>query len=184
MSSNGLIDIFFGIIQKIENLNIDYMVVGSVASMTYGFPRMTHDLDMVVDLKLKDIQKFEKAFGQNTFYCPPIEVIQAEVTHRGQFNVLHQPSGYKVDIMILKHTPHSVEEFKKKVRIPFWQGSHVFMARPEDIIIKKLEYYRQGQSEKHLTDIRAIQSQTRLDQAYLMLWIETLGLTDQWNKAS
>lgn len=70
---------------------------------------------------------------------------------------------------------------KRRGKVPFWQNSEVYMASPEDVIIKKLEYYREGASEKHIRDIQGILSQTTIDEAYLRGWIEQLGLERQFN---
>ena len=53
----------------------------------------------------------------------------------------------------------------------------------EDVIIKKLEYYKLGESEKHLRDITGIMKimDEQIDQMYITTWAEQLGLTDIWN---
>jgi hypothetical protein len=56
------------------------------------------------------------------------------------------------------------------------------MASPEDVILKKLDFYRQGGSEKHLKDIRGIMAETELDKAYLQTWVQKLNLSAEWSK--
>jgi hypothetical protein len=177
-----LIDVFLSVIQKIESKNIPYMVVGSIASMVYGEPRMTHDLDLVIDILPKDAAKFETLFPLEEFYCPPLEVLSSEIIHRGQFNLMHHHSGLKIDIMLRKTTNHSVEEFKRRRQVPFWKGVHVYLASPEDIILKKLVYFREGGSEKHLKDIRGIMAETPLDEKYIQQWITDLRLQTEYEK--
>ncbi|MEK6705234.1 MAG: nucleotidyl transferase AbiEii/AbiGii toxin family protein [Bdellovibrionota bacterium] len=171
---------FLLVIKKLESAGIPYMVVGSIASMAYGEPRLTHDMDLVIDLPPQDADKFEELFTLDQFYCPPNEVIRTEVVHRGQFNLIHHDSGLKVDVVIRKMTPHAKEEFTRRQRIPLWEGVEVFVASPEDVILKKLDFLRQGGSEKHITDIRGILSQTQIDQNYLNHWIKELGLEREW----
>lgn len=65
-----LIGIFLEVTQKLESVGIHYMIVGSVASMTYGEPRMTHDLDLVVQVLPKEASQFEKIFPEQDYYCP------------------------------------------------------------------------------------------------------------------
>lgn len=158
------------------------MVVGSVASMVYGEPRMTHDLDVVIDILPADSVKLETLFPLEEFYCPPLEVLRSEIVHRGQFNLMHHESGLKIDLMIRKATAHSLEEFERRRQVPFWKGVEVFLASPEDIILKKLVFYREGGSEKHLKDIRGIVAETPLDESYLQKWLETLGLRGEFAK--
>lgn len=175
---------FMFLLKILENNNIEYMIVGSVASMIYGEPRLTHDMDLVLNVLPGDASKIESILSTEDFYCPPLEVLRSEITHRGQFNLIHHESGLKIDLMIRKDTPHAKCEFLRKTKTPFLGGSTVFVATPEDIIIKKLDYYRQGGSEKHINDIRGILSQTQIDLNYLNLWLEKLNLIKEWEKVN
>jgi hypothetical protein len=158
------------------------MVVGSIASMIYGESRMTHDMDIVIHIAPKDAQKLGSIFPEETYYCPPVEVIRSEIVHRGQFNLLHIESSLKIDVVIRKDTEFAVNEFSRRRRMPFWQNHEAYVASPEDIIVAKLEYYRLGGSEKHLKDIRGILAETPVDEDYLKQWVTKLGLGPQWSK--
>jgi len=176
------IDTFLMVLQKLEQENISYMVVGSIAAMVYGEPRMTHDMDLVIDILPNETTHFERIFPLADFYCPPLEVLKSEVVHRGQFNLIHHESGLKIDVIVRKTTEHSIEEFHRRRKVPFWKGVEVWLASPEDVIIKKLDFYRQGGSEKHIKDIRGIMAETQLDQAYLKAWLQKLNLSAEWSK--
>ncbi len=102
---------------------------------------------------------------------------------RKRSNLIHHESGLKIDIMLRKMSEHSIEEFGRRKKIEFWNGFEAFVASPEDIIIKKLEYYRMRGSEKHLTDIRGIVAETSLDNEYLSRWLTKLSLQQEWQKA-
>ncbi len=169
-------------IKKLEEQNIPYMVVGSVASMIYGEPRLTHDMDLVIDLLPKDALRLETLFPLEEFYCPPEEVLTAEIIHRGQFNLIHHESGLKIDLMVRKNSEHSICEFGRRRKAPFWQSNEVYIASPEDVIIKKLDYYREGGCEKYLTDVRGILAHTVVDESYLGVWVRKLGLSDEWKR--
>jgi hypothetical protein len=176
----NIMDVFLEVIQKLESENVQYMVVGSIASMIYGEPRMTHDLDLVIDILPHDAEKIENLFPLAEFYCPPIEVLKSEIVHRGQFNLMHHQSGLKIDLMLRKITPHSVAEFGRRKKVPFWNNFAVTLASPEDVIIKKLVFFREGGSEKHLRDIRGILAETQIENEYISLWIGELGLEKFW----
>jgi len=176
----GLIQTFFDVLKKLEDNHIDYMIVGSVASMVYGEPRMTHDMDVVISLPAHDARKLESLFPSTEFYCPPLEIIQAEIVHQGQFNLINPESGLKIDIIICKRSEHAVCEFNRRRKMPFWKGKEVYLASPEDVIIGKLEYFRQGSSQKHLNDIRGILAETEIDDEYLKRWVKKLHLESEW----
>ncbi|MEI6326334.1 MAG: hypothetical protein WCO91_12845, partial [Gemmataceae bacterium] len=57
-----------------------------------------------------------------------------------------------------------------------------FFASPEDVILKKLQYYQLGGSEKHLRDIASmllIRGEA-IDRAYIVEWAAKLGVTSEW----
>jgi len=178
----GLLETFCSVIDRLERGGIPYMVVGSVAAMIYGEPRMTHDLDLVLELAPSHARHLPALFPETEFYCPPSEVIRAEVVHRGQFNLLHHETGLKIDLIVRKDTPHARTEFSRRSRAPFWEGHDVFVASPEDVILKKLDYFRQGGSQKHLGDIRGILAETPVDPSYLDHWLAELGLQREWQQ--
>lgn len=115
---------------------------------------------------------------------PPSEILKDEIINRGQFNLIHHESGLKIDVMIRKQSPHAIEEFKRRKKLSFWKGFEAYVASPEDVIIKKLDFYRMGVSEKHITDIRGILANSTVDQEYLNRWIQILGLSQYWSKVS
>lgn len=171
---------FKGILTSLDTNKIDYMVVGSVASMLYGEPRLTADMDVVVEIPLSSVPDFDKIFPSDRFYIPPIEIISQEVVNRRQFNILELASGLKVDFIVRRGDSHSIAEFARRRLITFLPGFDAFVAAPEDIIIKKLIYFREGRSQKHLADIRGIITQTKVDLAYLEYWVEELRLESFW----
>jgi hypothetical protein len=184
MSLPAIMTVFQDVLARLEEAKIPYMVVGSLSSIVYGEPRMTKDMDIVVDVPAQDASKFEFYFPFSGFYCPPGDILKDEIVNRGQFNLIHHESGLKIDVIVRKQSPHSIEEFKRRKKISFWKGFEAFIASPEDVIIKKLDFFREGGSEKHITDIRGILASTELDRAYLEKWIQSLGLETVWQKVT
>ncbi|MBI3535012.1 MAG: nucleotidyl transferase AbiEii/AbiGii toxin family protein [Deltaproteobacteria bacterium] len=182
-SITSLLDVFSVVISRLETNHIEYMVVGSVASIVYGEPRMTKDMDLVIDIMPIQLKEFECLFPEEEFYCPPLEVLSDELVRRGQFNLIHQHSGLKIDFVFRKNTAHGQEEFKRKRKMELWPSFQAQIASPEDVIIKKLDYYREGGSIKHLLDIKGILAQTETDLAYLEMWIQKLNLRTEWDAA-
>lgn len=170
------------VIAKLEDSHIPYIIVGSIASMVYGEPRITRDIDLVLDIKSDDTLRFEKLFTQPEFYCPPIEILADEIRNRGQFNLLHVSSGLKIDIMVKKRTEFDDLRFGRIKRLQLFENLTANLASPEDIIIKKLVFYQEGGSEKHLRDIRGILSNTEVNKSYIENWIEKLNLKKEWDQ--
>lgn len=183
MLEANLISIFT---EPLNRAGIQYMVTGSVASILYGQPRMTHDIDLVINLPGDTVKTLEELFPEDQFYCPPIEVMRLEVARdaRGQFNIIHHDSGFKADIYpVCKDDLHKWAMAKRR---ELTLGKHsVWVAPPEYVIVRKLDYYREGQSQKHLIDIRKMLdfSGDKIDQTTLKEKIAQLGLESQWHQA-
>lgn len=177
----GLLDVLKDVVGRFEEAGIDYFLVGSLATMYYGRPRFTQDVDFVVRIKAKQVSQFEDLFPIEEYYCPPREVLIDEIIRRGSFNLINQSSGIKVDLVIDKETEFYTSEFHRRKKLEIAPGIEIFVASPEDLILKKLDYYREGQSEKHLNDIREILMNTKVDEAYIEDWAERLKLKAEWN---
>jgi hypothetical protein len=112
---------------------------------------------MVIEIERKQIGFLSLAFPAEEYYCPPPEVIGMEIARprRGHFNVIHAVSGLKADCYTMGDDPLHRWGMSRKQRIEI-AGEPVFLAPPEYVILRKLEYFREGGSEKHLRDIRGI----------------------------
>ncbi|OGP79117.1 MAG: hypothetical protein A2V86_13650 [Deltaproteobacteria bacterium RBG_16_49_23] len=169
------------VIRALEATGIPYMITGSQASAYYGEPRFTRDIDIVADINPAQVETFITYFPSIEFYCDK-EMIEAEIKRRGQFNILHSTSGLKIDIILLKTTPFSKTEFARRNRGALFPDQDTYFASPEDVIIKKMEFYKEGGSEKHLRDITGILevSGEEIDRAYIDHWAGRLGLNEIW----
>jgi hypothetical protein len=170
------------VIQALETVGIPYMITGSQASAYYGEPRFTRDIDVVADIKTGQVEAFVAYFPSNEFYCDK-EMIEAEIKGRGQFNIIHTASGVKIDVILTKATSFSQTEFVRRNRCPISSDQKAYFASAEDVIIKKMEYYRDGGSEKHLRDITGILkiSGEEVDRGYITDWAKRLNLTEIWD---
>jgi hypothetical protein len=179
-------DLFLLFTIPLEQGGIQYMVSGSVASMVYGEPRLTNDIDIILYLGRGDAAVISSAFPSDAFYCPPEEVITIESrrTRRGHFNLIHHDTGHKADMYVCGDDPLHAWGFSKRREIPIAEGSSLWVAPPEYVIIRKLEYFKEGGSEKHKTDIRGILevSGDGLDKQVLRKWVEILGISGAWQE--
>lgn len=100
-------NLFLLFTSRLEQLGAPYMVSGSVAAMFYGEPRLTHDVDIIIDLDHRSALQLPALFGPSEFYCPPPEVITVErMRHtRGHFNIIHVETGFKADVYLRGNDP-------------------------------------------------------------------------------
>lgn len=176
-------DLFLIFVRPLNQAGIRYVVSGSVAATFYGEPRLTHDVDFVVVLNTNDVQKLVTAFPPAEFYVPPLETLLTETARaqRGHFNLIHHATGFKADMYPTGRDELNAWAFRGKRPVEF-EGETIMLAAPEYVIARKLEYYREGQADKHLRDIRAMLavSGEDLDRASLSEWIQRRGLESEW----
>ncbi len=175
-------DLFALFTRPLDTLGTRYFVTGSVAGILYGEPRMTHDVDLVLALGRNELTAFCDAFPLEEFYCPPEDVIRTEVQRasRGHFNLIHHKTGFKADIYLRSGALHDWA-FSNRREIEVGDYS-LWVAPPEYVIVRKLEYYREGKSEKHLRDIAAMLavSGDTLDYTWLEAQIALSGCGGEW----
>lgn len=170
-------------LQPLNKLGLRYIVSGGVASILYGEPRFTNDVDLVVFLRREDIRRLAEAFPPPGFYLPPEEVIVTEAAKpaKGHFNVLHVDTGFKADIYTAGRDDFNAWAFRNSRMLEF-KGETVRVAPPEYVIVRKLEYFREGGSDKHLRDIRSMLkvSSEQINRANLDEWIKRQGVEAEW----
>jgi predicted nucleotidyltransferase len=171
------------VVAVLESQSITYMIVGSFASTVYGEPRFTLDIDIVVDLQSGQLEALCDAFPAGEFYLSRPAADEA-VRKRRQFNVIHPGSGNKIDFMVARSDTWGRTQLERRRRRPFLPDCEAWTASPEDIILAKMIYYREGKSEKHTRDITGMLriSGNEIDRSYIADWSEQLGLADIWGR--
>ena len=177
------------LLEVLDRLEIQYMVSGSAASGIHGYARMTRDVDMVARIGREDIEPLVEQL-ESDFYVDGGQV--REALERGRsFSVIHFRSSFKFDIFPLTSDPYQQVQFGRRR----FETSSLFgpkptefaVAAPEDVILSKLRWYRQGGevSEQQWNDVLgviAVQGE-RLDLGYLREWAEHLRLGDLLEQA-
>lgn len=176
---------FLPFVRPLNAAGFRYMVTGSIAAMNYGELRTTNDIDLVLFLPPAKVADLEKLFPLEEFYCPPAEVLAIEVSRaaEGHFNLIHHASGFKADVYLTGNDKLRIWALGQCEIVDF-DGVPVPMAPPEYVIVRKLEFFRAGGSEKHVRDIRAMLeiSGDQIDQQLLAEKIADLGLQKVWEQ--
>lgn len=171
------------LVEPLNRAGWPYMVTGSMAVIAYGEPRLTLDIDLVLAIPAAALALLPALFPAPEFYCPPVEVLQVECSRgqRGHFNLLQVASGLKADVYPAGSDPLHRWGLEHRRRITV-EGLSVAFAPPEYVIVRKLEYHREGGSEKHLRDIRSMLEVCggSLDRGWLDRAIRDRGLGEFW----
>jgi hypothetical protein len=172
-------------LEPLERLGLPYCVTGSVAASVYGEPRLTADIDVVLLLQIGDIAALRTAFPDAFYYVPPDETLRLELARgtRGMFNLIYHASQFKADIYLAARDPLHAWALEHRRRISLEDGG-AWIAPPEYVILRKLEYLREGGQDKHVRDIRFILAATATDREFLEAEIARLGLKAQWERCT
>ena len=127
------------VVTALEKLRLRYLVTGSTATIYFGEPRFTNDIDVVVALPPERVAAFCREFPSPTFYLSE-EAAREAATHFGQFNIIHPTSGLKVDVIIPQDTPFNRNRFARAKRLRPAEDYDASFASAEDVIIKKKNY--------------------------------------------
>jgi hypothetical protein len=174
-------DLLRFVVDAIERLGLRYFVTGSTVTIFYGEPRFTNDIDIVVQLPAGAVRDFCRQFPDEDFYVSEEAALDA-VQRRSQFNIIHPRSGLKVDVIIPAATEFNQSRFERATRVHAGTDWDAAFSSPEDAIIKKMEYFREGGAEKHLRDIIGVlkMSGEAIDVTYIERWASALTLDDIW----
>ena len=168
--------------QRLEKAGILYMVTGSIAGNFYSVPRMTRDIDIVIEVKNEDAKSLLAAFEQD-FYID-LESVQEAIQSRGMFNIIHKIYAFKIDFIIRKDSEYRKTEFERRKVIQS-QGVPVSVVSLEDLILSKLFWAKDSFSEMQLRDVRNLfRAGKNIDQPYLDQWIPSLGLESVYQKVN
>ncbi len=167
------------IIALLDGAEIPHMLAGSMASTYHGEPRMTRDIDMVVDPTPESMDRFVAALDRSRYY---VDDAAGAVRRRGMCNVIDTHTGWKVDLIIRKDRPFSLEEFQRRQRAVIG-GASVFVATAEDTILAKLEWRARSGSDRQFEDVVAILAAQDVDLEHLRRWSVELDIVTSLDQA-
>jgi len=169
--------------QALDAAGVPYMVTGSLASSAFGEPRASEDIDIVIAPTREQLIELIKHFPDDQYYALEEDALQA-FAHRSMFNIIDFVSGWKVDLIVKKARAFSDEEFDRRQEIQL-AGLRLSFASAEDTVISKLEWAKEGESQRQLEDAAGIirVQAGNLDTAYIDRWVRELGLSEQWAAA-
>ncbi len=138
---------------EFKELGIAYRIGGSLASSLWGRARATLDVDLVAQVKLEQVRPFCAAL-QKAYYVDECAIRQA-IAEEGSFNLIHLETMIKLDVFVLKAGPFDQASFQRSARVSLGNLQEVFFCTAEDVILRKLEWYRDGGgiSERQWSDV-------------------------------
>ena len=157
-----------------EKLEIPYMLTGSIAMNYYATPRMTRDIDVVVEIGRENIEALVSTFSTD-YYISEVavrEAIQAE----SMFNLIHLESVIKVDCIVRKNSEYRQIEFERRKKIEL-DDFITYIVSKEDLILSKLVWAESAHSEMQLQDVVNL-LRSGYDEKYLESWANILEVSN------
>ncbi len=168
--------------RRLNRAKISYMVTGSISANFYTVPRMTRDIDIVVELFDRDISRFIAIF-QHDFYLEP-QTVREAVKGKGMFNLIQNDYVIKVDFVVRKDSEYRRMEFARRREITI-EGQPINIVAPEDLILSKLFWARDSGSETQMLDVRnLLKTVKKLNRPYLARWAKRLGIGSLYKKVA
>ena len=135
------------------------MIGGSWALGVWATPRLTHDVDLVVDLPLDRIPAFCARLPAEQFYIDAAAML-AQFRHpdspsQGLYSFYHLPTGLKIDLFPLRHAdPVQVAAFGRRRTLPIVPGQPAAVCTAQDLLVQKLRGWEWGgrQSGRQFAD--------------------------------
>lgn len=181
-----ILEVTLRVTSIIEDLGIDYVVGGSIASSAHSRVRATQDVDIVADLRAEHVGPLVAAL-KDEFYLDE-SVIRDAVERRATFNVIHLRTLLKVDVFVAGPQPSTRRELQRRQRFRINDpAGEISIASPEDIVVQKLHWYRLGDhiSERQWSDamgVLAVRGK-QLDLGYMHELANEMGVGDLLDRA-
>lgn len=175
------LDILKIVIERLDKADIPYMLTGSMAANFYTVPRMTRDIDIVIEISERDVERLSSLFSAD-FYIDK-EAIKKALGGRQMFNIIHTEAVVKVDFIIRKDIEYRKVEFNRRRKMEF-EGRDIYVVSPEDLLISKLFWAKESMSGLQIGDVmNLLETVGELDREYIEKWVNKLELEDVWKAA-
>lgn len=168
-------DVLGDFTKRLESIGIEYMLTGSMALVHYALPRMTVDIDIVVNILPENIDKFISEF-ENDYYIPTGRARRA-VEQKGMFNLLNNQTILKIDCVVLKGNEFDMNAFSRRQKVNYAGEFDVWIISKEDLILSKLNWAKKSGSERQMLDVASI-VRNGFDKDYVEKWAKKLGVDE------
>lgn len=181
MSAASLFDVLVRLVAMLDDLAIDYVLGGSVASSFFGEPRATADVDVAVRIDAAAGERFLTRASAD-FYVPH-EAARRAIEAGDSFNLIDTSIPFKVDVFVLGDALLDQRQMERRVRVAVpGTENGLWVTSPEDQVLRKLDWFRAGGgvSDQQWRDIGGLLriSEGALDLDYLRTTARSVGLSD------
>jgi hypothetical protein len=175
---NSELEALHAVLARLESAAIPYMLTGSVAMSVYAEPRMTRDIDIVVELAPGDAERVTELFSPDYYLSD--EAVRSAISEQRMFNLFDLERLVKVDLVVRRDDEFRRHEFGRRRQYQIG-GKPVWVASKEDLILSKLVWAASSESSLQLSDVRKLLV-SGADEIYLREWSGKLRVDDLLRK--
>lgn len=168
------LDVLRDVSRRLTSGGVDFMLTGSMAMNYYAQPRMTRDIDLVVNLVSEQADLLIGMF-ESDYYVDRQAVTRA-IAKQSMFNLIHNDTIIKLDCIVLKNDEYRQHEFERRKLVSLGDFETWIVSR-EDLILSKLYWARDSKSELQLRDVKNLLT-VDCDWSYLYSRGEYLGVKE------
>ena len=181
MNGSSLFELIDIVCDLMDRSGIVYAITGSVASSAYSEPYTSVDVALCLHASPAAVESFLKIIPGRLYHHD--EAIRDAARRHSMINLTDNQTGWKVNLSFMPESGYLAQVLSRRQEIQYGlQGKSYWTVSPEDIILKKLQYYSEGASDKHTRDIASLLKVVGagIDKAYIERWAKTLGVADLW----
>ena len=174
---NDQLEFLHLIVSRLDEAGIPYMLTGSVAMSLYSQPRMTRDIDIVVECHNTRPEDWVRLFATDCYVSA--EAVEEALSLGGMFNIIHLEGVAKADFIVRRPEEYRQVEFGRRLRKRV-DGQEIHVVSPEDLVLSKLLWWEESDSAVQKSDlILLLDSADNLDMKYIEFWATRLGVTER-----
>lgn len=182
-----ILDVTLSVAEALGELDVPYVVGGSLASSFHGIPRATIDAHIVAALRPQHHRGFVEAL-QETFYLDS-DTIRRAIERRTSFNVIHLATMFKVDVFVARDDDTAQQQLERgrAMVVTDTPERTLRIASAEDTVAHKLRWYALGDevADRQWSDTVGVLKVAgeRLDLSYLRRIAADFGVDDLLRRA-
>jgi hypothetical protein len=167
-------EIVLAVIDFLNERDVPYMVVGSLATNVYCAPRSTEDGDVVVQGDLAQLARQISRQTSGVRFDPQLSFESVTATRKIVLRTVGH--GFEVELFALSDDEHDQLRFTRRVQVETLDRA-VWIASLDDMIVTKLRWSQHAGREKDIVDARNLIAVQRehIDWPYVESWCDRHG---------
>jgi hypothetical protein len=164
-----------------DYLRVPYVINGSIATIIHGAVRNTINVSIVAPLVMDHVLPLIVSL-EHDFHLDE-GAIRKAIEERGRFDLLHLTTTCLVEVVVPENKPYVKKQISRRVACPVKPGSDkiIWVLSAEDVVLTQLDGLQTSngtfyQSWKDILGVLKCQN-SALDNAYLHIWAEEMGLS-------